>query len=276
MEVVVTDYQPLKGKVALITGGSRGIGAAISRKLAAWGCNVCINYVDRDRPARKIEAELKELGFTVSLHRADLSVPEDIENMMEEIRSIHGNLNIVVQNAGATKFALLEEATIEQWQFVQDTNARATWLLAKHALPLMKHRPGARFITITNSTPHRIIYRGGLFAVAKAGLEALTKYLSYEFAPYGIVVNCVKPGLVQTSVFEVRPDFNVGVALEKKVSPWPGEQMTTPEKSADAVALLCLDEAAWIAGETITVDGGFSLWRSTRRSVKPTGEPQES
>jgi NAD(P)-dependent dehydrogenase (short-subunit alcohol dehydrogenase family) len=254
------DHEPLKGKVALVTGGSRGIGAGITRKLASWGCTLAVNYVDRPGPARKIAAELEEQGTKVTLHRGDLSDPAAIEGLMDEIGEQHGDLNILVHNAGATKFSTLENATLDQWQFVQDTNSRSTWLLAKHAISLMRDRPGARYITITNSTTTRIIQRAGLFAAAKAGMEALTNYLSYELAPYGIVVNCVRPGLVQTGVFNVRPDFEHGVKHELAVSPWQGDLTTTVENSADVVAMLCLDEAGWIAGQTITVDGGYRLW----------------
>ncbi|MFF2365310.1 SDR family NAD(P)-dependent oxidoreductase [Streptomyces sp. NPDC058122] len=255
-----SQYQPLKGRVALVTGGSRGIGAGITRKLAAWGATLAINYVDREGPAKELAEELREQGTEVTLHRADLSEPAEIENLITDIGEIHHDLHILVQNAAATKFARLTEASLGDWQFVQDTNSRATWLLAKHALPLMREREGARFITITNSTTTRIIPRAGLFAAAKAGLEALTDYLSYELAPYGIVANCVRPGLVQTGVFKVRPDFAHGVTKELSVSPWSGDRMTTPENSADVVALLCLEEASWIAGQTITVDGGYRLW----------------
>jgi NAD(P)-dependent dehydrogenase (short-subunit alcohol dehydrogenase family) len=118
----------------------------------------------------------------------------------------------------------------------------------------------ARYITITNSTTIRIVPRAGLFAVAKAGMEVLTEYLAYELAKYGIIVNGVRPGLVQTEVFKVRPDFEGGVVHERTVTPWREGQMTTVENSADAVALLCLPEASWIAGQTINVDGGYSLW----------------
>jgi NAD(P)-dependent dehydrogenase (short-subunit alcohol dehydrogenase family) len=253
-------YQPLHGKVALVTGGSRGIGAGISRKLASWGATLCINYVDRSGPAKRLSAELQAQGTKVTLHRADLSDPVGVERLIEDVGNQHGDLHILVQNAGATKFSTLEDATLDQWQFVQDTNSRATWLLAKHALPIMKHRDGARFITITNSTTTRIIPKAGLFAAAKGGLEALTNYLSYELAPYGIVANCVRPGLVQTDVFNVRPDFEFGVKHELAISPWSGGKMTTVDNSADVVALLCLEEASWIAGQTITVDGGYRLW----------------
>ncbi|MFC5667926.1 SDR family NAD(P)-dependent oxidoreductase [Kitasatospora misakiensis] len=252
--------RPLEGRVALVTGGSRGIGAGISRKLAAWGATVAINYVDREGPAKELAAELTDAGAKVTLHRADLSEAAAAEELLAEVGEAHGDLHILVQNAAATKFSLLENATLSQWQFVQDTNARATWLLAKHAVPLMKGRPGARFITITNSTTSRIVPRAGLLGAAKAALENLTRFLSYELAPHGIVANCVRPGLVQTGVFSVRPDFNHGVRHEQAVTPWTDGQMTTPENSADVVAMLCLDEAAWIVGQTITVDGGYALW----------------
>jgi NAD(P)-dependent dehydrogenase (short-subunit alcohol dehydrogenase family) len=244
------DFRPLDGRIALVTGGSRGIGAGISRKLASWGATLAINYVDRAGPAKALAEELREQGTKVSLHRADLADPEAIDKLIAEVAAEHGQLNILIQNAGATKFNHL----------VQDTNSRATWLLAKTALPLMKGQDEARFITITNSTTTRIIPRAGLFAAAKAGLETLTSYLSFELAPYGIVANCVRPGLVQTGVFNVRPDFEHGVKHELEISPWPDGKMTTVENSADVVAMLCLPEASWIAGQTITVDGGYRLW----------------
>jgi NAD(P)-dependent dehydrogenase (short-subunit alcohol dehydrogenase family) len=252
--------QPLKGKVALVTGGSRGIGGGITRKLAAWGCTLCITYIDREKQAKEIAAELEQKGTKVSIYQADIGVPEDIEAVMNDIRSQYGDLHILIPNAAATKFTLLKDATLDQWQFVHDVNTRSTWLLAKHALPLMEGRPGARIITITNSISTRILPRGALFAVAKAGLETLTAYLSYEMAPHGIVVNCVRPGLVRTGVFNIRKDFEAGAKHELSISPWGKDRMTTPEDCGDVVAMLCLDEAGWISGQIITVDGGASWW----------------
>jgi NAD(P)-dependent dehydrogenase (short-subunit alcohol dehydrogenase family) len=253
-------FRPLEGRVALITGGSRGIGAGITRKLASWGCKVCVNYVDRSEPARKLHDELAAAGITVSLHQADISQPEEIKSLIAEIEQLHGDLHILVQNAAATKFALLEEATLSDWEFVQNTNSRATWLLAKEAVPLMSGRAGARFITITNSTTTRIVPLGGLFGAAKASLESLTQYLSFELAPHGIVANCVRPGLVKTDILKVRPGFDREALSELSISPWSGERMTTVDTSADVVAMLCQDEADWIVGQTINVDGGYQHW----------------
>jgi NAD(P)-dependent dehydrogenase (short-subunit alcohol dehydrogenase family) len=255
---------PLKGKVALITGGTRGIGGAISRKLASWGCTVCLNYVDRHAAAKKIAAELADSGAQVSLHCADISIAGEIERLMDEVNALHGNLNILVCNAAANKFAPVENVSLGYWAFVQDTNARSTWLLAKHAFPLMEGREGARLITITNTSPHRIIQTSGPFAAAKAKLEILTSYLAYEFAPAGIVANCVRPGLVRTSVFNLRPDFETAFASEQERSPWGNGRVTTLEDCGDAVAMLCLDEAAWISGQLITLDGGYKWWCQLR------------
>lgn len=255
-----TDFQPLKGKIALVTGGSRGIGAGITRKLASWGATICIGYVDREVPAKEIAAELEKNGTRATLHRADLAEPSAISGLIGEIEREHGDLHILVHNAGATKFAHFLDASTDQWEFVMNTNARSTWLLAQAALPIMKNRPGGRFITITNSMNQKVSPRAGLFAAAKSALEMVTQYLSYELAPHGIVANCVRPGLVRTSVFNVRPDFEQRVSQELSVSPWRGGLMTTPENSANVVALLCLEEASWIAGQIITVDGGYKWW----------------
>jgi NAD(P)-dependent dehydrogenase (short-subunit alcohol dehydrogenase family) len=262
------DELPLKNKVALVTGGSRGIGAGITRKLASWGASVCINYVDREGPAKEIAAELEGKGSRVSLYRGDLSDPAQISSMMNDIAAEYGDLHILIHNAAATKFTHFLDATIDQWDFVLNTNARSTWLLAQKALPIMRGRPGGRFITITNSMNQKVSPKAGLFAAAKSALEMTTQYLSYELARYGIVTNCVRPGLVRTSVFKVRPDFEDRVQQELSVSPWKDGLMTTPENSADAVALLCLDEASWISGQIITVDGGYKWWGSIGRRAR--------
>ena len=252
--------QPLQGRVALVTGGSRGIGAGITRKLASWGAAVAVNYVDRSGPARALAEELAAQGATVSLHRADVSEPEQVERLLAEVGERYGDLHVLVHNAAAAVYAPLAEATVRQWQFIHDTNSRACWLLAQHAVRWMTGRPDARFLALTNSSTTRVIPNAGLFAAAKAGVETLTGYLAHELAPHGIVANCVRPGLVRTDVFRVRPDFEAARRRETAVSPWPQGRTTTVEAVADAVALLCLPEAGWIAGQIITVDGGQRLW----------------
>jgi NAD(P)-dependent dehydrogenase (short-subunit alcohol dehydrogenase family) len=253
---------PLTGRVALVTGGSRGIGAAITTHLAGLGATVAINFVDRVGPARELRDRLLAMGHTVSLHRADLSQPDECEALVEAVGETHGGLTIVVHNAAAAVYRPLPETTLAQWQFAQDTNCRSTWLLAKFALPYLRNRPGARFLSVTNASTTKIMPGAGAFAAAKSGLETLTEYLSNELAPPGIVANCVRPGLVRTRVFEVKPELERAAAHERAVTPWPGGRTTTPEDVAGVIGLLCRDEAGWIVGQTITVDGGYHLWGS--------------
>lgn len=264
--------RPLRGRVALVTGGSRGIGAGICRKLASWGAAVAVNYVDRSGPAHALAGELADSGAAVSLHRADVSEPEQVEHLLTEVGQRYGDLHILVHNAAAAVYTPLAEATVRHWQFVHDTNSRACWLLARHAVRWMAGRPDARFLTLTNSSTTRVIPNAGLFAAAKAGLETLTGYLAYELAPHGIVANCVRPGAVRTDVLRVRPDFEAALRRAATVSPWPGGRTTTVEAVADAVALLCLPESGWIAGQTITVDGGQRLWEAITPADEGVGE----
>jgi len=251
--------QPLAGKAALITGGSRGIGAGITRKLAAWGCDVCINFVDHVQQANELRAELTAAGARAHLLRADLAEPEQIASLFAAYREHYDHLDILVHNAGAAVFRALSDATLAHWDYVQNVNARSTLLLAQHARPLMAGRR-ARFITLTNSTTTRMVPRAGLFAAAKAALEQLTVYLAGELARDGIVVNCIRPGIVETEVVELRQDFAAELDAERSRSPW-GDRVTRPQDVGNVVALLCLDEADWICAETIDVDGGLDWWR---------------
>jgi NAD(P)-dependent dehydrogenase (short-subunit alcohol dehydrogenase family) len=255
---VSSNATPLEGRLALVTGGSRGIGAAITRKLAAWGCTVAINYVERDRPARALAEELNAQGRKTILLKGDVADPAEIRRMFATLREQHAPLDILVHNAASTVFGDLLDVTTAQWDYVLNTNARSTLLLAQQARPLMPR--GARYITITNFTNVRYVARAGLFAAAKAALESLTRYLSVELGQAGIVVNGVRPGVSETAVFALRPDFADKQRQERLDSPW-GLRVTEPQDCADVVALLCLPEAEWIRGQIIDVDGGYSLWR---------------
>jgi len=249
--------EPLAGKVALVTGGSRGIGAGISTKLAQWGCELCINYVQRDRAAHALAETLRAAGATVHLLRGDLAEPDEVERVISAVGDECGHLDILVDNAAIAVFRRLSAATLEHWQFVMDNNARPTLLLAQCARELMAGRDG-RFITISNTMPERYVEGGGLLAAAKAALESLTRYLSVELAKDGIVVNCVRPGLVETDIVKTRPEYEAALATIAKRSPWG--RATTTRDCGDVVAMLCLEEAGWICGQVIDVDGGTGVW----------------
>ncbi len=250
--------KPLEGKDALVTGGSRGIGAAISRKLGAWGCELYVNYVERDSVARELMDELGAQDVPVRLVKADVAEPKDITRMLGEVEQHHGGLDILVHNAASTVFRTLADTTLKHWEYVINTSLRSVVLLSQAARPVMAGR-GARFITMSNRNAVRHVARNAVLGAAKAAVESLTRSLSVELAPDGIVVNCVRPGTVATAVVKVRPDFGQSVEEEIEISPW--RRATTPEDVANVVALLCLEEASWICGQTIVLDGGWSAWR---------------
>lgn len=258
MSDATKDHTPLAGKVALVTGGTRGIGGAISRKLAQWGCDLYLNYVERDAPAREITAELTGAGHVVELVKADVADAGEVATMFETIRDHHGRLDILVHNAASTVFGAIHETKPSHFSYVFDTNVKALLLLVQQARPLLKGRQG-RLITLSNRPAVHHIKRTGVFGAAKAAIEALTRSLAVELAADQIVVNCVRPGNVATAVHDLRPDFVAALESEAAASPWG--RVTTPEDVADTVALLCLDEARWICGQAIVVDGGWSLWR---------------
>lgn len=250
--------RPLAGKVALVSGGTRGIGAAISRKLAAWGCELYLNYVERDVPAQELAAELAGAGSKVQLVKADVSEPQEVARMFEAVRVGAGHLDILVHNAASSVFRTLRAATVAQWDYTFDTNARSLLLLAQAARPLLAGRSG-RIIALSNRSAVHHVELNGLFGPAKAALEALVRSLAVELAAEGIVVNCVRPGLVATDVLKVRPDFVAALAREEQESPW--RRATSVTDCANVVALLCLEEAAWIGGQTVVVDGSWSVFR---------------
>jgi NAD(P)-dependent dehydrogenase (short-subunit alcohol dehydrogenase family) len=256
---MLDELKPLRGKVALVTGGSRGIGASISRKLGACGCELYVNYVEHDVPARALAAELELSGIRVTLAKADVTDAAEIDAMLGRIREAHGYLDILVHNAASSVFGELSVVDERQWRFTFDANVRSLLLLAQRARPLLAGR-GGRLITMSNLSAVSHFPRNAVFGAAKAAVESLTRSLADELACDGVVVNCLRPDMTaNTGVLEVRSDFRAVLERQARESPW--HRTTTPEDVANATALLCLDEAAWICGQTLTVDGGWTRRR---------------
>lgn len=246
---------PLAGRRALVTGGTRGIGAAVTRKLVVWGAQVTAGYVDRRGPAEALAAEL---GPAVQVVRADVTDTEELETLVT--RAAHGGLDVVVHCAAAAVYGPTTEVAERGWRFTQETSLDSFRRLATYARPHLAASECARLIGVSSTMPHRVVPGGAALAVAKAGVETLTAYLAYELAADRIVVNTVAPGLVPTDVMAVRPDYTRTLADERAASPWPGGRTTTAEDVADVVAALCLPEMGWVGGHVIPVDGGSRTW----------------
>ena len=245
----------LQGKVALITGGSRGIGRAITLKLAAEGVDVIINYFRKKSTAESTAQEARAGGVAAHTIKANLGEPEKIESMFDEIETRFGKLDILVSNAatGVARTAL--ELDDRGWDWTMDVNAKAFLLCAQRAAKLMLN--GGKMVTIS-SLGSRLawpIYTA--VGVSKAALEALTRYLSIELAPRGICVNGVAAGAIES---EALKRYTEGQDLSQiSLQTTPAGRMVRSEDVANVVAFLCSDEAAMIRGQIIVIDGGLSL-----------------
>lgn len=245
----------LTGKIALVTGGSRGIGRAIALELALQGADVIVNYARSHKEARATVAEISALGVRSLLLRAHLGEPARIQEMFQRVENEFGRLDILVNNAasGVQRGAL--DLETKHWDWTLDINTRAPWLCAKEAARLMPS--GGRIVNITSLGSHLVLPNYLAVGVSKAGLEALTRYLAVELAPQGIVVNAVAGGLVDTDVLRHFPNHEEMV--EDSVRRTPAGRMVTVEDMAEVVAFLCGDRAEMIRGQVLVVDGGISL-----------------
>lgn len=240
----------MRDKIALITGGTRGIGLAVARELSSRGAKVILNYF---RSRNAAEAAAKETGGFLA--RGNVGRPEHVDRIFETLKSEFGRVDIVVSNAAAGPLRRVEELTLEDWQNAMDINARALLLLAKRASELMPE--GGRIVSLTSVGPRRYIRNYGAMAAAKAALEALTRYLAVELAPRKITVNAVCAGIVDTDSLKSFPNYDEMIRAAKERTPLG--RAGRPEDIAPVVAFLCSEQAAWITGQVIVADGGYEL-----------------
>jgi enoyl-[acyl-carrier protein] reductase III len=254
--------QPFKGKVALTTGGSRGVGRAITLKLAEEGADVIINYFRRRETAESTAAEARSKGVTAHIIKANVGEHEKIDSMFNEIESRFGRLDILVNNAASGVARSAMELDSRGWDWTMDINARAFLLCAQQAARLMPD--GGKMVSVSSLGARLAWPIYTAVGVSKAALEALTRYLAIELAPRGICVNGVAASAVETEALKVYT-----ASQGPSPAPWqttPAGRMVQPEDIASLVAFLCRDEAAMIRGQIIVIDGGLTL-----TSTGPTG-----
>ncbi|HXX10807.1 MAG TPA: SDR family oxidoreductase, partial [Burkholderiales bacterium] len=185
---------PLAGKVALVTGASRGIGRAIARKLAAAGCDIVVNYYNSHEEAEALCTELRALGRGAFAVKASVGLPESVDELFEELRSHVDRLDIVVSNAASGVLKPALEMSLKHWRWCLETNALALNLLAQRAVPMM--RPGGSIIALSSLGAERAMPGYAFIGASKAALEALARSLAQELGPRGIRVNTVSAGVV--------------------------------------------------------------------------------
>jgi enoyl-[acyl-carrier protein] reductase III len=246
----------VQGKIALVTGGGRGIGRAIVLELARLGADVIVNYLRNADAAEQTAAEARTLGVRAAALRGHVGEPERVEALFAEVREQFGALDILVNNAASGVIRPVLELEPRHWDWTLDINARGAWLCARQAAPLMAGRDG-RIVNISSLGAGRVLKNYAAVGISKAALEALTRYLAVELAPLGIAVNAVAGGLVETDAlryFEHR-EAMLADACERT----PAGRMVEPADLAGVVAFLCGPQAAMIRGQVVVVDGGYSL-----------------
>lgn len=244
----------LTGKIALVTGASRGIGRAVALHLAAQGADVVINYMRKESLAREVAAAVEQLGRRALLVKADVADDDDVARLFAAVREF-GGLDVLVANAAIGVMEPLREVTPKHWQRTLATNAWSFVALTQHAAPLMEARGGGRIVALTSPGAQRVIANYGLVGSSKAALEALVRYWAVELVPLGIVVNAVSPGMIETDAVQSLDSPDALLALVRRQT--PAGRLATPEDVAQLVGFLCSPGAAMIVGQTLVIDGGY-------------------
>lgn len=245
----------LTNKVALVTGANTGIGKEIALKLAAQGATIVINYVVGEEAAEEAKKEIEALGAKAVLKFCDVTNFEDVKTMMTEVKKELGSIDILVNNAGITRDMLLLRMKEVEFDQVIDVNLKGAFNCLKHASKIMMKQRSGRIINISSVVGLMGNIGQVNYASSKAGLLGMTKAAARELAARGITVNAVAPGFIQTKMTEVLSDE----VKETMANNIPLKKFGSPKDIANAVCFLSSDEAGYVTGQTLSVDGGMYM-----------------
>jgi 3-oxoacyl-[acyl-carrier protein] reductase len=244
----------LAGRVAIVTGGSRGIGAAIAALLAEHGAGVLVSGRDADRVQTAVKA-MEGLGGRVAGLAADAAKRQDVDRLVDAARQEFGRLDVVVNNAGITSDALLVRMKDEDWDRVMEVNLRGAFLLTRAAAKVMMRQKSGRVINIASAAGVMGNAGQANYSAAKAGLIGLTKASARELAHWGILVNAVAPGLIETDMSAAIPE----AARQAFLAQVPVARIGTAREVAEVVGFLAGDGASYITGQVFHVNGGLYM-----------------
>jgi enoyl-[acyl-carrier protein] reductase III len=249
--------QNLAGKTAIITGSGRGIGRGIALALAQRGCQVTINYLRKREAAEETVAAIAQIGGKAIAVKANIAEEDEIQRLVDETVDAFGGVEIFVGNAASGVLRPLMDLERRHWDWTMDVNARSILIGAQATVPYMRRSGWGRILSVTSFGSRRVLPEYSVVGVTKAAIEAVTRYLAVELAPDNIVANCISPGVVITGALDFFP--SKAQIIEQATQRTPTRRLVTPEDVGELAAWLCSDAASMIVGQTIEIDGGYSL-----------------
>ncbi len=250
-------FSNLAGKKALVTGGSRGIGRAIAVRLAEAGVDVAINYLRQNTRALETARMIEEKGARAIVIKANVAEMKQVDAMFEKIAEEFGHLNILISNAASGVLKPALELSMRHWHWTMDINAATLIPLTQHFMKIRNPRETGYIVAVSSLGAIRAIPNYTAVGASKAALESIVRHLAAELAPLNVRVNAVSAGVVDTDALKHFP--NREQLLEESKRRTPAGRLTTPQDVADTALFLCSDLAKMIHGQTIIVDGGYSI-----------------
>lgn len=244
----------MRSRVALVTGGTGGIGTAICKRLIDQGHRVASNYRDEIK-ARQWERQMRDQGYEVALFPGDVAAPTSAQGLIQEIENALGPVEVLINNAGITRDTTFHRMSAEQWHEVINTNLNSVFNVTRPVIEGMRKRGWGRVIQISSINGLKGQYGQANYAAAKAGMHGFTISLARENAALGITVNTISPGYVATEMVMAVPEE----IRAKIVADIPTGRLGKPEEIAYAVTFLVAEEAAWITGSNLDINGGHHM-----------------
>lgn len=244
----------LKGKVALVTGASRGIGKAIALKLAQEGADVIINYVSNEASAKKVREEIISLGRKAYVFKCDIAKRDELEAMVDFTIEKFGKIDILVNNAGVVRYNTITDMSQKDWNDVVNTNLTGMFNLCQLVSPYMIKQSYGKIINISSLAAVKNLPASYGYTATKAGVSAFTRVLSAELIENNISVNAIAPGIIITDMLD-----SLGDAAEAYKQQIPAKRFCDASEVAELAYFLCQDISRYIVGQTIVIDGGLSL-----------------
>jgi acetoacetyl-CoA reductase len=241
----------MTARVALVTGGTGGIGSAICKKLADMGHKVATNYRNEEK-TQAWQQQMRDQGYDITAVKGDVSSPEEAEALVREVESKLGPVDILINNAGITRDTTFHRMTSQHWNEVINTNLNSVFNMTRPVIEGMRERKWGRVIQISSINGQKGQYGQANYAAAKAGMHGFTISLAQENAKFGITVNTVSPGYIGTDMVMAVPEE----VRNKIVAQIPTGRLGSPEEIAYAVSFFIPDEASWITGANLSANGG--------------------